>query len=32
VEQILATHQPLLFEDDVERELQRIQKRAEAES
>jgi trimethylamine--corrinoid protein Co-methyltransferase len=32
VEQILATHQPLPFEEDVERELERIQKRAEAEN
>jgi trimethylamine--corrinoid protein Co-methyltransferase len=31
VEQILATHQPLPLDEDVERELDRIQKRAQAE-
>jgi trimethylamine--corrinoid protein Co-methyltransferase len=30
VEQILATHEPLPFDPEVERELERIQKRAEA--
>jgi len=32
VEQILATHQPLPFDQDVERELDVIQKRAQAEA
>jgi trimethylamine:corrinoid methyltransferase-like protein len=32
VKQILAAHQPLPLAEDVERELERIQKRAEAES
>jgi trimethylamine--corrinoid protein Co-methyltransferase len=32
VKQILASHQPLPFDEDVERELERIQKRAEAEN
>jgi len=31
VKQILATHEPLPFDEDVERELGRIQKRAQAE-
>ena len=32
VEQILATHQPLPLDDDVEKELDRIQKRAQNEA
>lgn len=32
VEQILATHQPLPLDEDVERQLDRIQKRAQAET
>jgi trimethylamine--corrinoid protein Co-methyltransferase len=32
VKHILMTHEPLLFDEDVERELDRIQKRAQAEA
>ena len=32
VERILATHQPLPLDEDVERELDRIQKRAQMEA
>jgi trimethylamine:corrinoid methyltransferase-like protein len=32
IDQILATHQPLPLEEDAERELDRIQKRAQEEA